>query len=263
LISLPACSGQPKTLPPPAVATPLAPPAAITFLAPAPYPTFTPLAGPGATATLPPLPSSTPAPTSASLIPTLAALTGFVSQPPDPGLASLAANEIGANLPTQIRIAAIGVDSAVVPVGWHLEGEAAIYDSPGYAAGFLVSSAPPGTVGNTVIYGHNNILGEVFRRLNELKAGDLVEVSTSLGEVFRRLNELKAGDLVEVSTRAQVWHYTVESVTTFQEAGIVPEQQAANLAYFDPTSDVRLTLLTCWPYTGNRHRVAVVAKPAP
>ncbi|MBI3361667.1 MAG: sortase [Chloroflexi bacterium] len=210
----------------------------MTFLASTPFPTFTSLPRPENTATLPPLPSSTPAPTSAGIVP---ALTGFVSQPPDPGLASLAADEIGANLPTQIRIAAIGVDGAVVPVGWHLEGDNAVYDSPGYAAGFLVSSAPPGTVGNTVIYGHNNILGEVFRRLSELKAGDVVEVSTS----------------------AQVWHYTVESVTTFQEAGITPEQQAANLVYFDPTSDVRLTLLTCWPYTGNSHRVAVVARPTP
>ncbi|MBI3764204.1 MAG: sortase, partial [Chloroflexi bacterium] len=169
-----------------------------------------------------------------------AALSGFVSQPPDPGLASLAASAIGPNLPTQLRIAAIGVDTPIVSVGWHLEGDSAVYDSPGYAAGFLVSSAPPGTVGNTVIYGHNNILGEVFRRFSELKAGDLVEVSTS----------------------AQVWRYVVESATIFQEAGITPDQRAANLAYFNPTSDVRLTLLICWPYTDNSHRVAVVAKPA-
>ena len=29
-----------------------------------------------------------------------------------------------------------------------------------------------------------------------------------------------------------------------------------------PTDDVRVTLVTCWPYTNNTHRVIVVAKPA-
>lgn len=78
--------------------------------------------------------------------------TAFVSRPPDPGLTALAAQVIGDNLPTQLRIEAIGVNTPVVPLGWHLEGDTAVYDSPGYSAGFLVTSAPPGTLGNAALH---------------------------------------------------------------------------------------------------------------
>jgi len=34
-----------------------------------------------------------------------------------------------------------------------------------------------------------------------------------------------------------------------------------NARWIAPTDDERLTLVTCWPYTNNTHRVVVVAKP--
>jgi LPXTG-site transpeptidase (sortase) family protein len=35
----------------------------------------------------------------------------------------------------------------------------------------------------------------------------------------------------------------------------------ANARWIGPFNDERLTLVTCWPYTNNTHRVIVVAKP--
>jgi 23S rRNA-/tRNA-specific pseudouridylate synthase len=40
-------------------------------------------------------------------------------------------------------------------------------------------------------------------------------------------------------------------------------EQLAQTAFFASTSDERLTLLSCYPFTGNTHRIAVIAKPAP
>lgn len=39
-------------------------------------------------------------------------------------------------------------------------------------------------------------------------------------------------------------------------------EQLAQTAFFASTADERLTLLSCYPFTSNTHRVAVVAKPA-
>jgi hypothetical protein len=40
-------------------------------------------------------------------------------------------------------------------------------------------------------------------------------------------------------------------------------EQLAQTAFFASTPDERLTLLSCYPFTNNTHRIAVVAKPAP
>ena len=35
----------------------------------------------------------------------------------------------------------------------------------------------------------------------------------------------------------------------------------ANAQWIAPTDDERLTLVTCWPYISNTHRLIIVAKP--
>ncbi len=35
----------------------------------------------------------------------------------------------------------------------------------------------------------------------------------------------------------------------------------ANAKYIQPTEDERITLVTCWPYTNNTHRLIIVARP--
>jgi sortase A len=104
-----------------------------------------------------------------------------------------------------------------------------------------VSSAAPGQAGNTVIYGHNNILGAIFRNLSSLQAGNEITVINGVAS----------------------WRYAVERADIFQVAGTSADEQLAQTAFFAFTPDERLTLLSCYPFTNNTHRIAVVAKPAP
>ena len=109
-----------------------------------------------------------------------------------------------------------------------------------YAAGWHVTSAPPGQPGNTVLAGHHNINGEVFRYLVDVQEGDEID--------------LYAGDTI--------YKFLVEQKLILKEKDEPLEVRQRNAQWIAPTNDVRLTLVTCWPYTNNTHRVVVVAKPA-
>ena len=86
--------------------------------------------------------------------------------------------------------------------------------------------------GNAVLYGHDDIEGSVFAHLQDLKAGDELDVAL-------------AGDV------AVVYHVTSRT--------IVPPTAVEILK---PTNDVRLTLFTCWPTWVDTQRVVVTAMPA-
>lgn len=251
-VLLAACSAPPPAvtvLPPPAHTQLPAPGVAVRF-SDLEAPTLQPTESPGAGAERPPqvaplsVTHAAPVPdATATAAPpaTLSAqqLASYDVRPPPDELVVLAQQVFGGNLPAQISIPRIEVNTRVTPVGWRNTGSGVEWDSPQYAAGFLVSSAVPGAVGNTVIYGHNNIFGEVFRDLDQVQPGDGIFITTASGQSFV---------------------YAVEFVETLQEKGITAGQQQQHLAYFNPTNDARLTLLSCWPYTGNSHRVAVVAR---
>ncbi len=114
-----------------------------------------------------------------------------------------------------------------------------IWQVADYAAGFHKGSAYPGNVGNTVLSGHHNIKGEVFRYVVDLEPGD--EVDLYVADV--------------------IYRYVVESKLIIPEKGLPLERRRENAKWIGPTDDERLTLVTCWPYTSNTHRVIVVAKP--
>ncbi len=145
--------------------------------------------------------------------------------------------------PTRIVAPAIGLDAPVVEVGWQLQEEnghtVSIWEVADYAAGWHKTSAYPGRVGNTVISGHHNIKGEVFRYVVNLEAGDEVQ--------------LYAGD--------KIYRYAVAEKHILKEKGMSDEVRGRNAEWIAPTDDERLTLVTCWPYTNNTHRVIVVAWP--
>ncbi len=145
--------------------------------------------------------------------------------------------------PTRIVAPAIGLDSPVVEVGYNIvviDGvETTGWIVPRNVAGFHKGSAYPGTGGNTVISGHHNVGREVFRYVVDLKIGD---------EVI-----LYAG--------AREYHYRVEQTMTLPEKGMTLEQRQENARWIMSTDDERLTLVTCWPYSSNTHRVIVVARP--
>ena len=145
--------------------------------------------------------------------------------------------------PTRVVLPTLRVDSKVIPVGWTtvIQGNQLVSDweTADYAVGFHFTSAPPGTVGNTVMSGHNNINGAVFRDLDMLKVGDKITVY--------------AGD--------KVFQYAVSQTMIVAEKFAGAEQQQKNAQWIAPTNDNRLTLISCWPRTNNTHRVIVVAKP--
>lgn len=111
---------------------------------------------------------------------------------------------------------------------------------PAYAVGWSAVSARVGQPGNTVFVGHNNEFGDVFRDLNTLGEGD---------EIYVRTNE---------SDR----RYVVSQTALFEEEYRPLEERLANARWIAPTPDERLTLITCWPYFTNTHRVVVVSLPA-
>jgi len=159
----------------------------------------------------------------------------FTPVPPDPPPAT--------GQPTRLVIRSVGIDTPVVPVGWSIierNGQQfSVWDVADYAAGWHQTSALPGQPGNTVLAGHHNIKGEVFRYLVDVQEGDEVD--------------LYVGDTV--------YRYYVEQKLIVKEKGEPLEVRRRNAQWIAPTNDVRVTLVTCWPYTNNTHRVIVVAKP--
>jgi sortase A len=146
-------------------------------------------------------------------------------------------------LPTRIVAPAIELDAQVVPVDpedVERNGRTVrTWPVASYAAGWHSDSSRPGQGGNIVIAGHNNILGEVFRYLSDLKAGD---------EVI-----LFSGD--------RPFHYVVEDRFIVPEKGAPTEVRQENARWIGAFPDERVTLLSCWPHWSNTHRVIVVARP--
>jgi len=124
----------------------------------------------------------------------------------------------------RIRIPAIGVDAPVV------EGDD--WESLKQGVGHYVGSANPGERGNCVLSAHNDIYGKIFRDLPDLELGS---------EVF-------------VHTTGQVYRYVVS------QKRIVEPTEVSVLA---PTSSPVLTLISCYPYGIDTHRIVVVATLEP
>jgi LPXTG-site transpeptidase (sortase) family protein len=142
----------------------------------------------------------------------------------------------GGFTPARIVAPSIGMDASVVATDWTPGGE---WKVPNGAAGWLENSAFAGQSGNTVIAGHHN----------------------TEGEVFRRVAELVPGDSITLETESQAVRYVVTERLILPQWGISPEQEVQYATWIDRTRDNRLTLVTCWPYVTNSHRVIVVAKP--
>ena len=146
--------------------------------------------------------------------------------------------------PDRILIPALGLDAPVIPIQSQLvQFEGDVYQQwlapDDRAAGWHNTSVGLGAPGNTVLNGHNNIKGEVFRDLYQLQKGDEIA--------------LFSGD--------QEFRYLVVFTAILPERGQPIEVRLANAEWIQPTEDERITLVTCWPYESNTHRVVVVAVP--
>jgi LPXTG-site transpeptidase (sortase) family protein len=108
-----------------------------------------------------------------------------------------------------------------------------------FAVGWHNLSAALGSPGNTVLNGHHNVHGEVFRNLGQVEEGDLIV--------------LIAGD--------QVRRYKITEKMVLPEKDQTMEVRVRNAEWIQPTDDERVTLVTCWPYSGNSDRLIVIGKP--
>jgi sortase A len=151
--------------------------------------------------------------------------------------------------PNRLAIPAIGLDTAIVDVGWEVvergQQRTTEWQTADNAAGRHINSARPGEPGNVVLSGHHNTKGEVFRRISE--------------------QELAVGDMIYLyDAQGQRFSYQVTEVTDpLPEVGASEAQRLANASYIQPTSDARVTLVTCWPYWTNTHRIVVVGELIP
>lgn len=147
-------------------------------------------------------------------------------------------------VPDRIEIAAIELEASVIPIGYEkLQFEGEVYDqwlAPDYrAVGWHETSAGLGAPGNTVLNGHHNIYGEVFRDLYRVQVGD--EIAVFSGE--------------------DIFTYVVVYTAVLPERNQPLEVRLANAEWIQQTEDERITIITCWPYESNTHRVVVVAVP--
>ncbi len=174
---------------------------------------------------------------------TVGSRPGLITEPPD-GPQPDGPQPQEDRTPTRIVIQAIGLDAPVEPVGWQAETQngqpANVMDAPNhFAVGWLKTSAPLGVAGNTVLDGHHNIYGQVFK--------DLVNV--------------KVEDAITLYAAGQERTYRVAQKLILAEAGQPLKVRQANAQHIAPTMDERLTLVTCWPPNGNSHRLIIVALP--
>lgn len=144
---------------------------------------------------------------------------------------------------TQIVAESIDMDVPVVEVGWqevvHNGQTVNIWNVADYAAGWHKNSMLPGQGGNIVLSGHHNIKGEVFRYIVELEPGAIISLYMD----------------------GQRYDYTVADKFIVKDKGEPDEVRRANARWIGPFNEERVTLVTCWPYNNNTHRVIVIAKP--
>jgi len=149
-----------------------------------------------------------------------------------------------ADPPERLVIPSIGLDTAVVTVGWEArvvngQHQGNVWQTARFAAGYHQGSAPPGQVGNTVISGHNNIDGAVFKDLHAV-------------EPFAWIYLFAGG---------RRHAYMVEESFIIPEVKASEKQRLDNVKWISDTPDERLTLITCYPPWSNTHRTIVLARP--
>ena len=145
--------------------------------------------------------------------------------------------------PTRLVIPKIDLDIPVLTVGVkavRVGGqERVIWDDVPDAGAFHATSAYPGQPGNTVINGHRDIQGSVFRHLNKLDVGDEIV--------------LYVGDMA--------YPYRVTETLIVPETFASARQRAENLRLISYMPEERLTLVTCTPVGLATHRLLVIARP--
>jgi sortase A len=119
----------------------------------------------------------------------------------------------------RIVIPAINVDHPIV------QGDT--YEQLKKGVGQHIGSANPGEAGNMVLTAHNDIYGEIFRRLDELQPGDEITVYTLSRQYVYAVQFRRVVDPWEVSVMA-------------------------------PTRTPTITLVSCYPYLLDTERIVII-----
>ncbi len=118
----------------------------------------------------------------------------------------------------RIQIPAIKVDAPVVlGDGWEQLKK---------GVGQHINSANPGEKSNAVFTAHNDVFGEIFRQLDQLKPGDLIIIYTSQ----RSYTYVITGTQIVEPTQVEI---------------------------LDPTPQATVTLISCYPYLVDNKRIVV------
>jgi sortase A len=120
----------------------------------------------------------------------------------------------------RIQIPAIGIDAPIIQGdGWEQLKK---------GVGQHIGTANPGKNGNMVLSAHNDVFGEIFRHLDQIKTGDEIIVYTN--------------------QRSYTYVVTVTKI-------VEPTQ----VEVMDPTKDPTTTLISCYPYLVDDQRIVVQA----
>ena len=121
---------------------------------------------------------------------------------------------------TQIQIPAIGVDAPIV------QGDGWEQLKQGVAQ--YIGSANPGESGNMVLSAHNDVYGEIFRDLDQLEEGEEIIVNTANHSFTYIISNIQIVEPTDVDV-------------------------------MEPTPDPTVTLISCYPYWVDTHRIVVRA----
>jgi Sortase domain len=123
-------------------------------------------------------------------------------------------------IPVRLRIAAIGVNAPVVPVGVAADGTLGIPASPQVVGWWAGGGSPGQASGATILAGHVD------------------SAAQGPGALFR-LQQLRPGAAVTVTAGGRAWHYIVRAVRAYAKAGL------PSAAVFGQRVTPRLVIITC------------------
>ncbi len=174
------------------------------------------------------LPASHPRPTRAAVTPR----TRFArtSRPPAAATPLMLPVPTSPNsaLPVGLTIPRLGIQAAPV-YDRGLDATHHLPIAPGYAVTHYQFSAPIGARGNAVLYGHDDIDGQIFRSLPLVQPGDRI--------------------LLNVGPRPVVYAVTGSQIVT-----------PTDVAVMAPTTTAMLTVISCYPYNVDSQRIVVRAR---
>jgi sortase A len=150
----------------------------------------------------------------------------------------------------RLAIPSLSLDVPVVEMSWRIvetkSGRVSEWLVPDNAAGHHINSANLGEMGNVVISGHNNIRGKVFKAI-------------SVGFDPQQPDKFVGAKIRITGADGRSFDYVINTVYFFKEKGATLAERQENGRVMGDTAEPTLTIITCWPYTSNTHRIIIQA----